>query len=421
MSINKDSQKAPNLRFKGFTDDWEQRKLGEVSDVRDGTHASPKYVNQGHPMVTSKNLTSSGLDMTDVSFLTDEDFNEINKRSKVSIGDILFGMIGTIGNPVIVDRADFAIKNVALIKEKSYNPIMNRWLLQYLKSPSFNRFIQKENAGGTQKFIALGLIRDMILKVPGLEEQQKIGTFLRQIDNTITLHQRKLDQLNQLKEALLQQMFPGKGETVPKLRFAGFEGDWEERKLGDTLVELKSGLSRMLSNNDIGLPVIRANNIKNGMLNLEADIKYWYSDDPQGANTENYLVEKEDILINFINSDTKMGTAAIVREAISRNTIYTTNILKAQTNSDFNSYFWFTLTQTLQYKNSIKMITKPAVNQSSFTTVDFKKLIFVFPKLSEQSKIGKLFKELDNYIVLQSQKVNKLKLMKELLLQNMFI
>ena len=84
MSINKDSQKAPNLRFKGFTDDWEQRKLGEVSDVRDGTHASPKYVNQGHPMVTSKNLTSSGLDMTDVSFLTDEDFNVelIDKKIK---------------------------------------------------------------------------------------------------------------------------------------------------------------------------------------------------------------------------------------------------------------------------------------------------------------------------------------------------
>ncbi|WP_273707294.1 restriction endonuclease subunit S, partial [Leuconostoc mesenteroides] len=161
----KNGAKVPELRFAGFADDWEERKLGEFSDVRDGTHASPKYVSQGHPMVTSKNLTHSGLDMTDVSFLTDEDFNEINKRSKVSIGDILFGMIGTIGNPVIVDRDDFAIKNVALIKEKTSNPITNKWLLQYLKSPSFNRFIQKENAGGTQKFIALGLIRDMKLRV----------------------------------------------------------------------------------------------------------------------------------------------------------------------------------------------------------------------------------------------------------------
>ena len=203
----KNGAKVPELRFAGFADDWEVRKLGESSDVRDGTHASPKYVSQGHPMVTSKNLTHFGLDMTDVSFLTDKDFNEINKRSKVSIGDILFGMIGTIGNPVIVDRDDFAIKNVALIKEKTSNPITNKWLLQYLKSPSFNRFIQKENAGGTQKFISLGLIRDMKLRVPEFDEQQKIGAFFKQLDDTIALHQRKLDLLKEQKKGFLQKMF----------------------------------------------------------------------------------------------------------------------------------------------------------------------------------------------------------------------
>ncbi|MDT2904325.1 restriction endonuclease subunit S [Lactococcus lactis] len=203
----KNGAKVPELRFAGFADDWEERKLGKFSDVRDGTHASPKYVSQGHPMVTSKNLTHSGLDMTDVSFLTDKDFNEINKRSKVSIGDILFGMIGTIGNPVIVDRDDFAIKNVALIKEKTSNPITNKWLLQYLKSPSFNRFIKKENAGGTQKFIALGLIRDMKLRVPEFDEQEKIGSFFKQLDDTIALHQRKLDLLKEQKKGYLQKMF----------------------------------------------------------------------------------------------------------------------------------------------------------------------------------------------------------------------
>lgn len=198
---------TPEVRFAGFTDDWKECKLGDFSDVRDGTHASPKYISQGHPMVTSKNLTHSGLDMTDVSFLTDEDFNEINKRSKVNIGDILFGMIGTIGNPVIVDRDDFAIKNVALIKEKISNPIINRWLLQYLKSPSFNQFIQKENAGGTQKFIALGLIRDMKLRVPELDEQQKIGQFFKNLDDTIILHQQELDLLKETKKGFLQKMF----------------------------------------------------------------------------------------------------------------------------------------------------------------------------------------------------------------------
>jgi type I restriction enzyme, S subunit len=203
----KNGAKVPELRFAGFADDWVQRNLGEWSDVRDGTHASPKYIEQGHPMVTSKNLTDSGLDMSDVSYLTDEDFNEINQRSKVDIGDILFGMIGTIGKPVIVDRDDFAIKNVALIKEKTSPEIINTWLIQYLKSPSFERFIQKENAGGTQKFIALGLIRDMKLMTPSVQEQARIGELLNHLDNLIAANQRKLDLLKEQKKGFLQNMF----------------------------------------------------------------------------------------------------------------------------------------------------------------------------------------------------------------------
>lgn len=203
----KNGAKVPELRFEGFADDWEERNLGEWSDVRDGTHASPKYIKQGHPMVTSKNLTDSGLDMSDVSYLTDEDFNEINQRSKVDIGDILFGMIGTIGKPIIVDRDDFAIKNVALIKEKTSPEIINTWLIQYLKSPSFERFIQKENAGGTQKFIALGLIRDMKLMTPSVQEQARIGELLNHLDNLIVANQRKLDLLKEQKKGYLQKMF----------------------------------------------------------------------------------------------------------------------------------------------------------------------------------------------------------------------
>ena len=203
----KNGAKVPELRFAGFADAWVQRNLGEWSDVRDGTHASPKYIEQGHPMVTSKNLTDSGLDMSDVSYLTDEDFNEINQRSKVDIGDILFGMIGTIGKPVIVDRDDFAIKNVALIKEKTSPEIINTWLIQYLNSPSFERFIQKENAGGTQKFIALGLIRDMKLMTPSVQEQARIGELLNHLDNLIAANQRKLDLLKEQKKGFLQKMF----------------------------------------------------------------------------------------------------------------------------------------------------------------------------------------------------------------------
>jgi type I restriction enzyme S subunit len=172
-----------------FAFTWEQRKLGDVKDVRDGTHDSPKYHNDGFPLVTSKNLSDNGLDMSDVSLISRDDYEAISRRSKVDVGDILFGMIGTIGNPVLLDTAGFGIKNVALIK--SGGEVSNNFLIQLLKSPVFDKYIQFENAGGTQKFLGLSKIRDFVFYVPSIIEQNKIGSFFTDLDNLITLHQRE--------------------------------------------------------------------------------------------------------------------------------------------------------------------------------------------------------------------------------------
>lgn len=228
----KDNQaKYPQLRFKGFTDPWEKRKLGELNDVRDGTHDSPKYVVNGHPFVTSKNLSDQGLDLSDVSYISDEDFAAFNKRSKVDVGDILFGMIGTIGHPVLVESDSFAIKNVALIK--GGGKISNCYLLQLLKSPVFDRYVKRENAGGTQKFLGLNLVRDFVLRVPNDDEQRKIGTFFAYLDNLIAVNQRKLAKLKELKQGYLQKLFPKNGSKFPQLRFAGFADAWEQRKVSE--------------------------------------------------------------------------------------------------------------------------------------------------------------------------------------------
>lgn len=184
---------------------------------------------------------------------------------------------------------------------------------------------------------------------------------------------------------------------------------WEQRKLGNVILELKSGLSRQLDNDDIGLPVVRANNINDGKLDMDNDVKYWYKVDPQGADTTNYLIHKNDILINFINSEAKMGTATIVDKEPVRDTIYTTNILKMKTNeSILDSLFLLYITMTYNYSNYIKSITKPAVNQASFTTVDYKKYLFMTPSLEEQKKVGEYFSNLDNLITLHQRNYNSL-------------
>ena len=198
-----------------------------------------------------------------------------------------------------------------------------------------------------------------------------------------------------------------KKKLQPKVRFREFTGenasDWEQRKLGETVENLKSGLSRMLSNEDIGIPVIRANNLVFGRVNFNDDIKYWYLQDPKGADTSNYLVHKGDILINFINSESKMGTASYVDAEPIRPTIYTTNILKLSVNNKYYSKFIFYITYTKRYINYVKSITKPAVNQASFTTVEYKKFSLSIPKYEEQKRIGQFFEKIDKLITLHQR------------------
>lgn len=209
-------------------------------------------------------------------------------------------------------------------------------------------------------------------------------------------------------------------KTKPDIRFKGFTEAWEQRKLKDLIVDLKSGLSRMLKNEDIGVPVVRANNIEDNKLDMNNDVKYWYNPDPQGAKIENYTIKKDDILINFINSEAKMGTATIVKKTPIRPIIYTTNILRMRTNTLLKPYFYLTHTNLQQYKNYIKQIMKPAVNQASFTTVDYKNYNLKIPKEDEQHKIELIFKNIDNLITLHQRECDQLKELKKSMLKKMF-
>ena len=199
-------EKVPAIRFKGFTDDWEQRKLSDIADVRDGTHDSPQYVDEGYPFITSKNVSNGYITYDDIHYISEKDFNEINKRSKVNAHDILMGMIGTIGNLALIrEKTNFAIKNVALIK---YTGCVNyNFLYQALQSPLVVNQLSGTLDGGTQKFISLGKIRKLSIPYSSEEEANKIGAYLENLDNLITLHHRKCDQLQSLKKFMLQNLF----------------------------------------------------------------------------------------------------------------------------------------------------------------------------------------------------------------------
>ena len=201
---------------------WEYKKLGEIYDVRDGTHDSPKYQDSGYPLVTSKNLKSGILDMSNVNYISESDYLSINQRSKVDIGDVLFAMIGTIGNPVYVyEEPKYAIKNMALFKVPCNQS--GKFLRYFLLNGNTLLKMQRESKGTTQKFVSLNYLRNFKIHVPPFSEQQSIVDYLdsafAKIDAMKANAEKALNEAKALFQASLKEMLEPK------------EG-WEEKKFG---------------------------------------------------------------------------------------------------------------------------------------------------------------------------------------------
>ena len=152
---------------------WKWVRFSEVMDVRDGTHDSPKYIETGIPLVTSKNISGGGLDFSNVKYISREDADKINERSNVDTGDILFAMIGSIGNPVIVNKDRvFCVKNVALFKNYDKSKMCIEYVYWFLYREQY--IMKKVASGGVQSFISLRVFRNYLFPLPPLEEQKRI-------------------------------------------------------------------------------------------------------------------------------------------------------------------------------------------------------------------------------------------------------
>ena len=198
--------------FEKRCEGWVETTLGKAYDVRDGTHDSPKYHATGFPLITSKNLKGEGLSFEDVSLINEQDYTKINQRSAVHKGDVLFAMIGTIGNPTLVTvEPNFAIKNVAIFKTSRGQS--GAFLKHYLASGLVISKMLQEAKGTTQKFVGLGYPRGFPINLPPISEQVLILESLNSISNETrrleSLYRQKLAALEALKKSLLHEAFNG--------------------------------------------------------------------------------------------------------------------------------------------------------------------------------------------------------------------
>ena len=404
--------RIPPIKFKIFLNHWSYTELKAVKDVRDGTHSSPKYIENGYPLVTSKNLTDSGLSLNDVSLISESDYNEINKRSKVETGDILLGLIGTIGKPVLVDSEGFAIKNVGLIKNGGQ--IQNQFLLQYLKTNIFNKYIQIEMAGNTQKFLGLETLRNTKVPVPSPDEQSAIGFLFRTLDDLLASYKDNLANYQSLKSTMLSKMFPKAGQTVPEIRLDGFEGEWVEKKLKD----ISKRVTR--KNNDLVSERALTISAQFGLIDQEEFFqKKIASKDVSGY----YLIKKGEFAYNKSYS-TGYPLGAIKRLDKYENGVLSTLyiLFKAvDVDSDYLAHYY----ESDKWHREVSMCAAEGARNHGLLNIapaDFFNTRLVIPKeLEEQRAIGTYFINLDNLINSHQEKISQLETLKKKLLQDMFI
>ena len=381
--------------------------MDTITDVRDGTHDSPQYVETGHPFITSKNVKDGFINYEDIQYVSDKDYEEINKRSKVDKNDILMGMIGTIGNIALVrETPDFAIKNVALIKD--IGDVHYRYLYHCLQSNSVAHQLDENLDGGTQKFIALNKIRELVIPVPSEHEQHKIGDYMESLDNLITLHQRKYDKLTNVKKSMLEKMFPKNGSNVPEIRFKGFSDAWEQRKFDEVFdctipnntlsraeLNYESGSVRNIHYGDILIKYGSVVDVQNDEIPFATGKS---SDDFKGA-----LLQDGDIIIADTAEDETTGKACEIGNSQGLDVVSGLHTMVCRPRNKMAlGYLGYYLNSDAYHHQLLPLMQGIKVLSLSRTNVQ--KTMVCYPKSkAEQQLIADCFRNLDTLITLHQR------------------
>ena len=238
-----EKQNTPEIRFEGFADPWEQRKLGELCEVKDSARVpNSLWGESGIPYIRASDLSNNN--MNGALFLSPDTFDFYSTLTGNPVkGDVLFNGGGEIGKAhLLTEKSQVYVQGGAVLyaRTSESQSLDGQFLEVAFESNEVRSYIEVAAAGGTMKHFTLGPARTLPLCVPCMPEQQAIGTLFSRLDNLITLHQRKYDKLCTVKKSMLDKMFPKPGETEPEIRFEGFTDPWEQRKFLD-VVDVCSG------------------------------------------------------------------------------------------------------------------------------------------------------------------------------------
>ena len=408
-----ENAKKPSIRFDGYMNDWEQRKLSSICSMHarigwQNLRTSEFLESGNYYLVTGTDFEDGRVNWNTCHYVEQERYDQ-DKKIQIKNGSILITKDGTLGKVAFVEGLDkpatlnAGVFNVEIIDDE----IDNKYLFQYLKAPFLMDYVDKKATGGTIKHLNQNILVDFPVWMPNYEEQKLIGVHFQQLDHLITLHQRKYDALVNVKKSMLKKMFPKNGSSVPEIRFRGFTDAWEQRKLGD-LYEKNTEKNEDLIGYDKTISIATMT----------------FKDDGNGASDDSlagYKVLREGDLAfeGHTNKEFRYGRFVLndVGTGIMSPRFSTLRPLKQMPNAFWKHY--------IHYEPIMKKIlvnsTKAGTMMNELVISEFFEQKILVPSIEEQAKIGEYFSYLDNLITLHQRELEKLRNFKKACLQKMFV
>ena len=408
------NMKKPKIRFKGFTDDWEQRKLSdEFSDFIVPMRDKPKEFGGNVPWTRIEDIEGKYLNGTlSDQYVTEETVKKMNLKiiprdSLIVSSSATFGVVAVVTRDLITNQTFIGL----VPNEKE---TLDYWYA-YFYSDEARKYMKLQSAGSTIFYISRESFEIMPIAVPSKAEMMKIGACFDNLDNLITLHQRKYEKLQIIKKSMLENCFPKNGEKVPKIRFSGFTGDWEQRKLGE-LGKARSGIGfpDAEQGGKEGVPFYKVSDMNN------------VGNEHEMVAANNYVTREQIARKGWKPIDevpaiffAKVGAAVLLnRKRLCRFPFLLDNNTMAYSidGSALDADFAITLFDTIDLTSLVQVGALPSYNSGDVENIDV-----VIPEMGEQRKIGAYFKRINSLITLHQSELEKLQKIKKSLLERMFV
>ena len=411
-------RKAPEIRFKGFTDDWEQRKLGELGKARSGIGFpdAEQGGKEGVPFYKVSDMNNVGNEHEMVAANNHVTREQIARKGWKPIDEVPAIFFAKVGAAVLLNRKrlcrfPFLLDNNTMAYSIDGSALDADFAITLFDTIDLTSLVQ---VGALPSYNS-GDVENIDVVIPEMSEQRKIGAYFKKIDSLITLHQRKHKKLLSVKKSMLEKMFPQNGAKVPEIRFEGFTDDWEQRKLGE-LGKARSGIGfpDAEQGGKEGVPFYKVSDMNN------------VGNEHEMVAANNHVTREQIARKGWKPIDevpaiffAKVGAAVLLnRKRLCRFPFLLDNNTMAYSidGSALDADFAITLFDTIDLTSLVQVGALPSYNSGDVENIDV-----VIPEMSEQRKIGAYFKKIDSLITLHQSKLEKLRLIKKSMLEQMFV